>query len=656
LKSNFIRNNDNFKDENGNFSEQKFNDYYNQQVERWGEFQNNTFPTGLKLDFFDESRKKDSRVIDDKFYLGEAYNPKYGLMGNPDKVKIGIEGWDIISKPEKTESEIAQGEKIYDSKSKKFLDETPEDRALFENPFKFVKSIFQDPLTLAVYEKDEIDEYGIQHKKGERKLNDNGTYYYETLNGRSPMNRNILSLADILTKEDSILNHIDFMDSDDREKSVGGIIAKNVALLAPMFVTKNANWYYKAMIAKEMVRAMPMLYQVSSNLFGKGNVQSPEWINRLASVGENLTTGSSAYSKEHVFSFENFANLVSDVALQWGQQKYIAQRTMSIVDGSKLADAEKRAKMLYDVKSTGNLKNLAQLSDEEKGLFLTHGFKESDLWKQTTLGKMCIEKTLAPVQEMMNNRAKYGQSLSLAYMAIISNTDVYADMKERGATDKEAAWVTLGSTIGMFSVDKFAHIGEVFFDDEKARVMNELRRALKPEIDEVKNKIYKGVTKKETPKTLFNKGLNLGKKLGEKIGNYWNDLKNHDLGAIGKAVGEGLEEVSEEAVADVSRGLYSILGDMGLYDKSVKDPIDWDHMVERYSMNFLGGVVGGGLFYAHDKFVNRFNNRQDRDLLRLIREGKAADLRNMVLDMRNKGELGSQTLSGTEYSRNEGSD
>jgi hypothetical protein len=268
---------------------------------------------------------------------------------------------------------------------------------------------------------------------------------------------------------------------------------------------------------------------------------------------------------------------------------------------------------------------------------------------------MCIEKALTPIKEAMDDRAKYGQSLALAYMSIISNTDVYSQMKEQGATDKEAAWVTLGSTIGMFSVDKFAHIGEIFFDDEKAALMNELRRALKPEINDVKSKIYKGA-KKETPKTLFNKGLSLGKNLGEKIGNFWTDLKNHDLGAIGKAVGEGLEEVSEEAVADVSRGLYSILGDLGMYDKSVKNPIDWDHMLERYSMNFLGGVVGGGLFYAHDKFASRFDQRQDRDLLRLIREGKGADLRKMVLDMRNNGELGSQTLSGTEYTRNEGSD
>ena len=40
-------------------------------------------------------------------------------------------------------------------------------------------------------------------------------------------------------------------------------------------------------------------------------------------------------------------------------------------------------------------------------------------------------------------------------MALVSNTDVYSSMLEAGATKKEAAAVALGSTLGMFSVDKY---------------------------------------------------------------------------------------------------------------------------------------------------------------------------------------------------------
>ena len=58
--------------------------------------------------------------------------------------------------------------------------------------------------------------------------------------------------------------------------------------------------------------------------------------------------------------------------------------------------------------------------------------------------------------------------MSLAYMAIISNTDVYESALEHGASKKEAAMLALGSTVGMFSVDKYLGLGEMFFDDPDA--------------------------------------------------------------------------------------------------------------------------------------------------------------------------------------------
>jgi hypothetical protein len=82
--------------------------------------------------------------------------------------------------------------------------------------------------------------------------------------------------------------------------------------------TPAAPLYYKAIIAKELTKTLPMLYSVATNLFGSGDNETPEWMNNLAAKGESLTTSTSMWSKEHTFSFENFANLISDVALQWG--------------------------------------------------------------------------------------------------------------------------------------------------------------------------------------------------------------------------------------------------------------------------------------------------------------------------------------------------
>lgn len=628
LKSNFIKDNVAFKDQDGSFSKEKFDRFYEMQASRWRDFQNNEFPTGIELDAFDTaSNRADAKIKDNKFTLGPTYNP--------DRVQIGVEGWRTTSKRTKSEQELAQSQRIFNPETGEFESITPEDYALFSSPAKWVNSLFSDPLVLAQYEKDEIDEQGNKHQKGEYKLNPEGTYYYEKLNGRSPLGKTVLSAANILTKEDSALNKIDFFDSDDLEKSTAGVIAKNIALIAPMF-TPAAPYYYKAIIAKELVKTLPMLHSIATNLFGSGDTETPKWMNTAAAVGESLSTTNSVWSSEHTFSFENLANLISDIALQWGQQKQIAKAVTWFGDKKALKKAEEQAFQLYKSKIGGTLKGLEAPTD--------------DLWKQSTLGQLCLKKYYDPVVETLKKKQRLGADLALAYMALISNTDVYSDMLERGATKKEAAWVSLGSTAGMFSVDRFLHLGEVFYDDLTAESIKQGRQAVKKELRDAFDEIYKSGTK-DSPGNWFKKGSTFGKRAAE---TFIENLKDHNLGGVGKALGEGLEEVSEELVTDLTKATYSLLGDLGMYDKSVKDTGAFENMLERYSMSLLGGSIGGGLFYGVEKYKG-FNKTRDKDLVDLINEGKAQELRNLVQGYVSKGKAGNTKISGLQYSQdNEG--
>ena len=81
-----------------------------------------------------------------------------------------------------------------------------------------------------------------------------------------------------------------------------------------------------------------------------------------------------------------------------------------------------------------------------------------------------------------------------------------------------------------------------------------------------------------------------------------------------------------------------------MYDKSVKDTGAFENMLERYSMSLLGGTIGGGLFYGVEKYKG-FNKTRDKDLVTLINEGKAQELRNLVKGYVSKGILKSQELS-----------
>jgi hypothetical protein len=109
-------------------------------------------------------------------------------INNPDRRNFGIERIGYISDPTMTPEEIAQNEKVWDSATNSWK-ESPNDAWLLRN--------WLDPVALAVYETDvdadgnpTTDESKIAHRKGEYKINpDTGTYYYETLNGKTPHDR-----------------------------------------------------------------------------------------------------------------------------------------------------------------------------------------------------------------------------------------------------------------------------------------------------------------------------------------------------------------------------------------------------------------------------------------------------------------------------------
>ena len=93
--------------------------------------------------------------------------------------------------------------------------------------------------------------------------------------------------------------------------------------------------------------------------------------------------------------------------------------------------------------------------------------------------------------------------MSLAYMAIVSNTDVYESALEHGASKKEAAMLALGSTVGMFSVDKYLGLGEMFFDDPDAVARREFKKVLREESEDLVNNIKNLATTPENIKKSY---------------------------------------------------------------------------------------------------------------------------------------------------------
>lgn len=643
LKSDFIKNNPAFKGSDGDFDQKKFDKYYDQRLQDFQQFKNDKTPAGFELDVFDTLRTPNDKVRSNGLKIGRGYNP--------DRWKIGIEGVNVWSKPERSRSELAQTQKIFNFETGKFENWTPNDNALFTGKSDFglswLKSLFSDPLVLAQYEEDTIDKDGTKHKKGDYKLNEEGTYYYETLGGRSPIGKQVLSSLDTLTVDGTKLNKYDFFDSDDIEKSVGGVIAKNVATLIPMFVGGPIGTVYStALIAREMAKSLPMLYGMTTALFSDS--ETPKWMNTIAAMGDKFTSGTSDYAKEHTFSVENFGNLISDVALQWGQQKGIAQ-AINKLKGSKnyVEEAMEDAAKLYKAKASSMpMQALSQTGN----------------WQDSALGAACIKKYLPAAEKAMKESTQLGRDASLAYMAIVSNSDVYGDALQHGASKQDAAAIALGSTLGMYAVDKYAHLGELFFDDATEDSVKAARNAIKNELlGEADEKgVRKGGLKaifdqisasNDTPANKavqkIHAALNKTKSF---LGNYADDLKYHATRFFGKAAGEGLEEVGEELVTDTAKSIYQLAGFLGA-DTSTADVGAWDNALERYSMSFLGGALGGGVFYAKEAFdgASYKRDKSNEELATLIRNGHIGELRDEVEKLRKKGKLGSTKLSASDY-------
>lgn len=626
MKSSFIQNHDMFKDDSGNFSENKFKQYHQKRLEDFREFQEQEFPKGPQLDMFDTDRTKDSRIKDIRFDLGRHVNP--------DRQAVGIEGVRVWSDPTQTKSEIAQSQNIWDTKNNRFKDYSSNDKALSNGLFDWLEQVFSDPLVMAQWEEDgeHIDPItGLTrtHKKGDYKLNDKGTYYYETLGDRNPIGKEVLSVFDTLTVDGEGINKYDFFDSDDIQKSVGGVIAKNVAALLPIF-TPIGTAYSALLVAKEFSKALPMLYGFATML--SDSQEAPKWVNNVAAIGTKFSGSTSQYAKENTFSFENFGNLIADVALQWGQQKAIAGAINKLRGANTYVDdAVKSAKSLYETKK------------------VTLGESE-ELWQA------CLNKYVPEAQKLATQAGQLGRDASLAYMAIVSNSDLYNEMRNLGLTNTEASAVALGSTLGMFGLNKYAGLGEIFFDDATDDAVKLARQSIKSEMKDA-IKMFDKIKQSDLPQpNKMLKYINIASdKVKGVLNQFSDDLKYHTLNFAGKAVGEGLEEVSEELISDVAKEIYQLAGQFGV-DTTLKDIGAWDNALERYTMSFLGGAIGGGIFYGKEALIDGKSYKRDSknwEMATLIRNGHANELRAEVEKLKKDGKLASTTLSASKFEKND---
>lgn len=647
LKSDFIRNNDLFKDKDGNFKEEKFNQFYNIAAKNFIDFSSDDEINNYQYSVWDVSRPSDAPVKNESFTIKR--------VTNPEQVTVGIAGLQTITDPTRSKRSLAQDSKIYDPKTGKYLDKSVNDISLFSNPVEYIKSLWDEPLVYATYDEDtiEIDPVTgreIKHQKGEWKLNEYGRYYTEKLNGRNLLGKTVVSATDYITSENSALQKYDFFDSDDLEKSAIGSIVNNIVSLIPL-ATPVGTYYAGLIVARELAKSLPMLNGMITG-FTSNELPNNKLVNIVAAYGQKFSGSTSDEAQESTFSSENLFNMIGDVVSQFSQQKFIARAYNKLVSGNKsiLDAATTKATEEYIKTTQRYYKDMfsgkmlpAQFRQatgfDARNMKALNEMVESGAWQGTSLGKAAIDKYLPGITSTLQNRGKAGADLALAYMAIVSNTDVYESILEKGGTPFEAAAIALGSTIGMYSLDKYLGLGELFYEEDPAR--RALRQTVKDAVDSYTTK---GV-QNTTTKTLLD-NMKQGIKLGQKaIENYRYRAKSRDLGILGKSIGEALEETGEELITDFNKQIGEVLGQLGYFSQT--DYGAWDNAFDRYAMSFLGGAIGGGIYGVQYTIENRGKKalQFQNDITYFLRQGRKQELINEINKAFDKGYGGSKNIA-----------
>ena len=647
--SQMIQENELFKDDNGNFSEDIFHQYYLYATQVYNRIADETYIEDItKNTFYSKDNifaPGESPKIDETPIFVTSPNP---FLQHNSLTRVGKKGDRTLSI-----SEIAQGQKIYDSDKQQFREESINDRAFGNNPFKWLRDVFSEPLVIAQWDEDgeHIDPITGEakiHKKGDYKYNDEGTFYYETLNGRDVYGKQVLNRMNTLTVDGSKANKYDFFDSDDlKQKSFIGSVMKNLALVGSMFLPVVGKPIIAASIATQSVGLLGALGKM---FLGSEN----ETVNNMHAWSKTVNRQTATeYASQNTWCWENLINMIGDTVGQLAEQRFLFTHVPALFKGTKGINA-KDTKTYEELVSKGaaEIREKTQ-KDLAKAIQKIKASPGDDVAKQVQelthqWHTMSTLKSQAALEKYMQSYNHLGSIMSKAYMTGITVQDTYGEAKANGASDMEALALTLGYAAGEAWILNTGLgewiMPELHGDKLKYRaIINALKKEVKPLSEDITE-----TATKEGRQNLFKKIFNIGKRIATDDyarQHYISQTYNPMSVVLAHAAGEGFEEVSEELLADVSKSAFNVVNWLRGDDTRIAGT--WENVVDRYGMSLLGGFIGGGIssvstdFSYAQELAKMSTESAIQEIVYMINNDKVDDF----LKFANKAELGNKHLS-----------
>ena len=565
---------------NGQFDQIAFDTFYNNVKIQYNSLANASY---------DESLKKAASFHRDNPFAPieqKRKGPDYITYNAPNPYQITQSIQDLGRQGQRTKSidEIAQGHKVLLNPKSAGKDLSKAQWGDSPNDGHY----FFDTLVLAQYDSkgthpDPITGEEVEHNAGDLKLDNDGNFYYERLDGRNVYGRRVLNKLNTLTVDGSWLNQYDFFDSDDlNQKSLGGSIAKNLALVGSMFIPYVGPYIAGLSIATQSAGLLATLGKMFINSESETLSNIEGWAKSVSRQGAQTE-----YAQQNLWCTENMVNLIGDVVGQLKEQRFIFEKIPAVFKGANaLSEAGQKAKyaQLLEKQSKLSATKIEQLKST--------GINLDDI---VNLRASEAVKAQAELDSFVKGYTKLGSVLSKGYMTAITVGDTYGEAIRAGASNVDATILTLGYAAAEYALLSTG-LGEW--------IMPELR-AGKYKADAIakaltQNNAISNEIAQEGKKAYFNKLFNIGKNIAK--AEYANGTRTATA-TLASATGEGLEEVSEELLADFSKGCYDTVNWLRGNDTKINtfgydfETGKWNpsEVLDRYGMSLVGGFIGGGV-------------------------------------------------------------
>ena len=584
-----------FRDGDGNFDENKFNEWYNIAEQSYNILANDE----ANLNLMNVTAYDSDNIFVDPSKRTKENKPFVLKLPNPDRLNVGLTRIGKVGPRTLSQDEIAQTQQVLLNPTGVANGEAPK---YGKSPNESWFEDFWDTKVMAAWDEDgiHIDPVTgkeVQHQKGDLKLNENGTYYYESLDGRSVYGKRILNKFNTLTTDGSALNKYDFFDSDDIEqKSIGGSIAKNLALVGSMFIPY-VGWGVAA--ASVVHQTAGLFATFGKMLAGADNptLNAVEgWVK--STDRRNLKT---EYAQQNMWCWENFIDLIGDTTAQLREQRAIFKFAPALIKGDFKALSDKAMDDYAKKLAKEGLENATNLKFRDL-VKLAHKQNPVNAGKQLDnliagAKDIYTAKAQKAVRDYLKSYYKLGEPIAKAYMTAITVQDTFGEAIEAGATNGEATLLTLGyaaAEAALLSTDLGKWIMPELRSErqrykmiaQKLLEVPEETRALSKQISRLADE-----TKKDWAKRLFNIGKDICRA-------EYSTMAKTVGSVLAQGLGEGIEEVSEEALADFSKSCFNLVQQLQGDDVRMhawNHNWDWSEAANRYGMSFAGGILGGGI-------------------------------------------------------------